>query len=298
MPLADEPLGAPDVYGGDRLFAYLRLDGAHDAAVAAVEAAGFHRGALPARRPRRHRRADDHLGARHRLLRRACCGINPFDQPNVAGRQGLLVRGAGRLRQDRRRWSRSPPATCPRRSRGAERGRSFLVIQAYVTPTADNEAALQEVRRQLRDALARRDPDGLRPALPALHGPAAQGRLAAGIYLQVLAGSSSDAAIPGRAYGFRTVIEAQSRGDAQALRGDGPARGPRRSRRRRRDGARRAREPRDGSEPAARRVPHAPRARLVRRRHLRRPRRPGRPQAGAGALQPLPAPPAAGRLRR
>ena len=30
VPLADEPLGPPEVYGADRLFAYLRVDGAHD----------------------------------------------------------------------------------------------------------------------------------------------------------------------------------------------------------------------------------------------------------------------------
>ena len=42
-----------------------------------------------------------------------------------------------------------------------------------------------------------------------------------GIYLQVVAGKDSDAEIPGRPYGFRTVIEAQSRGDAQALRATG-----------------------------------------------------------------------------
>src|SRR6478735_5748689 len=32
VPLADEPIGPPEVYGGDRVFAYLRLDGSHDAA--------------------------------------------------------------------------------------------------------------------------------------------------------------------------------------------------------------------------------------------------------------------------
>src|SRR5207245_3150872 len=44
IPVDREPVGAPAVYGNDRVFAYLRLNGdqdiGHDAAVAALEAAG------------------------------------------------------------------------------------------------------------------------------------------------------------------------------------------------------------------------------------------------------------------
>src|SRR5205823_9483225 len=44
VPLDGEPVGAPAVYGSDRLFAYLRLaadqDSEHEQAVAALEAAG------------------------------------------------------------------------------------------------------------------------------------------------------------------------------------------------------------------------------------------------------------------
>ena len=51
--------------------------------------------------------------------------------------------------------------------------------------------------------------------------PAAQGRLAAGHLPAGAGGLGLRRAIPGRPYGFRTVIEAQSRGDAQALRATG-----------------------------------------------------------------------------
>ena len=91
VPLADEPIGAPDVYGGDRLFAYLRLDGSHDAAVAAIEAAGFH--------VVRCELADlDDIGAQMITweLATAYCGallhINPFDQPNVQAAKDYVVR--------------------------------------------------------------------------------------------------------------------------------------------------------------------------------------------------------------
>ncbi|HEY5091235.1 MAG TPA: bifunctional transaldolase/phosoglucose isomerase, partial [Polyangia bacterium] len=86
IPVDREPLGAPEVYGADRLFAYLRLDGApdaaQDAAVDALEKAGqpVVRIAL----------ADRHdLG--QELFRweiavavaGAIIGIDPFNQPDV-----------------------------------------------------------------------------------------------------------------------------------------------------------------------------------------------------------------------
>ncbi len=84
LSVVGEPVGAPDVYGDDRLFVYLRLDDddSYDAEVAALEAAGH-----PVVRLRLRNLYD--LGgqfflwematavANHRLV------INPFDQPNV-----------------------------------------------------------------------------------------------------------------------------------------------------------------------------------------------------------------------
>jgi hypothetical protein len=104
---------------------------------------------------------------------------------------------------------------------GAERGRSFLVIQAYVTPSGEHEGILQGLRRELRDRLGVATQLGFGPRYLHSTGQLHKGGSRQGIYLQVLAGSDSDAEIPGRPYGFRTVIEAQSRGDAQALRATG-----------------------------------------------------------------------------
>src|SRR3954451_21951801 len=81
-----EPLGAPDAYGADRLFAYLRLEGEADAeqdrAIDALEAAGrpVVRIALPAR---------EDLGGQFfqwefaTAVAGAVIGIGPFDQPDV-----------------------------------------------------------------------------------------------------------------------------------------------------------------------------------------------------------------------
>lgn len=219
VPLADEPIGPPGVYGSDRLFTYLRVDGSHDAAVAAIEGSGFH--------VERCQLADlNDIGAQMITweLATAYCGallhINPFDQPNVQAAKDYVVAAlAGYVATGE--LESVAAGDLSEALRGAERGRSFLVIQAYITPTAANEAALQEVRGQLRDALGVATQLGFGPRYLHSTGQLHKGGSRQGIYLQVLAGSSSDAEIPGRPYGFRTVIEAQSRGDAQALRATG-----------------------------------------------------------------------------
>jgi transaldolase / glucose-6-phosphate isomerase len=86
IPVAGEPLGPPEVYGDDRLFAYLRLDGhvdtAQDQAVAALEAAG---------QPVVRIEIADRYQIGQEFFRWEIAtavaglniGINPFDQPDV-----------------------------------------------------------------------------------------------------------------------------------------------------------------------------------------------------------------------
>src|SRR6202035_1724596 len=86
IPLDGEPLGAPAVYGADRVFAYLRLgsdqDPEHEQAVAALEQAG---------QPVVRITVSDKLQLGQEFFRwematavaGAILGINPFDQPDV-----------------------------------------------------------------------------------------------------------------------------------------------------------------------------------------------------------------------
>jgi glucose-6-phosphate isomerase len=219
VPLADERLGVPEAYGDDRLFAYLRRDGTHDDSMEALEQAGFpvHRCKLAG--------LDGIAGQMVTWeLATAYCGallgINPFDQPNVQAAKDYVVAAldgytkTGKL-DDVDAGDLSAALA------GATRGRSFLVIQAYVTPDGHIEGVLQGLRAELRDRLGVATQLGFGPRYLHSTGQLHKGGSRQGIYLQVLSGSDSDVEIPGRPYGFRTVIEAQSRGDAQALRATG-----------------------------------------------------------------------------
>ena len=217
VPLADEPIGAP---GGLRRRPGLR------------PRAGRRHARRRDRRPRRRRhprrgarrrvaggarRADADVGARDRLLR-----------PRARHRP---LRPAER-RRPRRCWratcwpatSRTgelPPvgatATSARRSRAAERGRSYVAIQAFVTPTRRHRGApAGGPRGSIRDALRRRDPMGFGPrylhSTGQLHkGGSPTGRLPAGAGRP----SSDDLPIPGRPYGFRDADRRAGRGDAR-----------------------------------------------------------------------------------
>src|SRR5204862_3892565 len=86
IPVDREPVGAPAVYGNDRLFAYMRLagdqDGEHEQAVAAREAAG---------QPVVRIIVSDKMQLGQEFFRwematavaGSILGINPFDQPDV-----------------------------------------------------------------------------------------------------------------------------------------------------------------------------------------------------------------------
>ncbi|RTM14370.1 MAG: bifunctional transaldolase/phosoglucose isomerase, partial [Bradyrhizobiaceae bacterium] len=86
IPIEGEPLGDPSVYGNDRFFIDIRIEGeadaAHDSKLAAIEAAGH-----PV--VRIVMKSVDHLGQEFFRFEMATAvagsilGINPFDQPDV-----------------------------------------------------------------------------------------------------------------------------------------------------------------------------------------------------------------------
>ncbi len=239
-PVAQETVGDPTVYGDDRLFVYLELDGQtqREDAVAALAAAGH---------PVVRLRLPDisWVGAEFyrwemaTAVAGAILGINPFDEPNVkeskdntraaldqyvaAGRlpeetpryvaDGLVFYGAGDVGTD---W-----AEALRAHLRSVRPGDYVALMAYLDSTGPYEAALQAIRLTVRDRLKVATTLGYGPRFLHSTGQLHKGGPNRGVFIQITADAATDRAIPGQPYSFGTLIAAQALGDLQSLRAHG-----------------------------------------------------------------------------
>jgi hypothetical protein len=203
------------VYGDDRVFAHLRADGTHDAAVAALAAAGQPVVTLDVAAPQA-------LGGQMLLWELATAyagrvlGINPFDQPNVEAAK-VLAREALAAYEREGRLTEPETTGVAAALAAVQPGRSYVAIQAFVTPSPANEEALQAVRHRIRDARRVATSMGFGPRYLHSTGQLHKGGPPTGVFIQVVADEPDDLPIPGRSYGFRALIDAQANGDAAAL---------------------------------------------------------------------------------
>jgi transaldolase/glucose-6-phosphate isomerase len=224
IPVDREPLGAPEMYGGDRQFAYLRLtsvpDRAQDDAVGALERSG---------RPVVRIDVPDayHLGAEFfrwevaTAVAGAILGVNPFDQPDVEASK-VATRAltehyekAGALRAE------SPlPVGDPTLAAMIEPGDYFAVL-AYVPMNAAHEAELQAMRLAVRDKFRVATCVGFGPRYLHSTGQAYKGGPNSGVFVQITCDDADDLAVPGQRYSFGVVKTAQALGDFPVLREHG-----------------------------------------------------------------------------
>ncbi|MBI2910967.1 MAG: glucose-6-phosphate isomerase, partial [Chloroflexi bacterium] len=219
VPIAGEPLLAPDHYGDDRFFVYLRLAGddnaATDAASGQMASAG-----QPLLRLELRDRYD--LGAEFfrwefaTAVAGSMLGIHPFDQPNVQEAKDLT----GRLLADYRTSGRLPSATA-----GGDLGEllsaaapgSYLAILAYLQPGVVVEQEIAALRRRASERYRVATTFGYGPRYLHSTGQLHKGGPASGLFLLLTAPHSEDAAIPQQDYAFGLLSDAQALGDAQAL---------------------------------------------------------------------------------
>ena len=232
VPVVGEPLGSPDVYGDDRLFVYLRLDGddTYDEGVQALEGAG-----QPVVRLRLRDLYD--LGEQFFLWEMATAvagyrlGINPFDQPNVEAakvltRQAVAAYGeTGALPEDEP--ARLSAAALAEFLAQAQDG-DYVALQAYVQPTAETDAALLALRTKIRDRLKLATTVGYGPRFLHSTGQLHKGDRGNGLFIQFTSDPLRDVAIPDEAgkpdssgMTFGLLKMAQALGDKQALRDAG-----------------------------------------------------------------------------
>lgn len=244
LPVDGEPVGAPEAYGPDRIFAYLRLQGDDDldAPVAALAAAGH-----PVARLDLEDLYD--LGGQFLLWEIATAlagyalGINPFDQPDVEAAKALArsmteayLRNGGLPAAEPAltEWGVSVfGKTGAATLAGALRGllstaaghtpRPYVAVQAYLRPSADVDAALARLRLALRDRLHLATTVGYGPRFLHSTGQLHKGDGGHGLFLQLTADSDRDTDIPDGAAGdassmtFGVLVAAQAQGDGQAL---------------------------------------------------------------------------------
>ena len=248
IPVDRENPGSPAVYGKDRVFAYLRLesapDAAQDQAVDALERAGQPVIRISVGEPY-------NLGEEFfrweiaTAVAGSILGINPFNQPDVeaskiatrkltdeyeqtghlAPESPILEADGIKLFADERNGADlSGHAGGDRSLSGylkAHLGRlsagDYFALLGYIEMNDAHESALQSIRHTVRDARRVATCLGFGPRFLHSTGQAYKGGPNSGVFLQITCDDAVDLPVPGQTYTFGVVKAAQARGDFQVL---------------------------------------------------------------------------------
>ena len=248
IPVDGEELAAPEVYGNDRVFAYIHTEHATDvkqeAKVAALETAGH---AVV-----RIAMGDTYdLGAEFfrweiaTAVAGSIIGINAFNQPDVEAskivtrnltaeyeKTGSLpverpvVEDKGvRLFSDEKNAADLAKAADGDKSLSAylkaHLGRigagDYFAVLGYIQMNAEHQKALQAIRHRVRDQKPVATCLGFGPRFLHSTGQAYKGGPNSGVFLQITCDDAADLPVPGQKYTFGVVKAAQARGDFQVL---------------------------------------------------------------------------------
>jgi transaldolase / glucose-6-phosphate isomerase len=248
VPVDREALGAPEVYGNDRVFIHLRL--ADEPDTAQVQK-------LEALRSAGHPVVEIELADTYDLgqeffrweIATAVAGsilkINPFNQPDVEAskivtrqlteayeKSGKLPEetplfddGAIKLFTDERNAANLNKLAGNDRSLvGFLRAHlsqfnagDYMALLAYIEMNSAHEESLQVIRHAVRDRKHVATCLGFGPRFLHSTGQAYKGGPNSGVFLQITCDDANDLAVPGQKYTFGIVKAAQARGDFQVL---------------------------------------------------------------------------------
>ena len=248
IPVDREQVGEPEVYGKDRLFVYLRLETAPDAAqdtkVTALENSG---------QPVVRISLGDTYDLGQEFFRweiatavaGSIIGINPFNQPDVEASK-IATRNltseyekTGALPEERpltdrdgiKLFTDTKNAEALAKAAGNDQSLvgflrahlnrvetgDYFALLAYVQMNGANEDKLQAIRHMLRDSKRVATCLGFGPRFLHSTGQAYKGGPDSGVFLQITCDDAVDLPIPGQRYTFGIVKAAQARGDFQVL---------------------------------------------------------------------------------
>jgi transaldolase / glucose-6-phosphate isomerase len=248
IPVDREALGAPEVYGNDRVFIHLRLADEPDTA---------QKQKLDALRNAGHPVVEIELADTYDLgqeffrweIATAVAGsilkINPFNQPDVEAskivtrqlteayeKSGKLPEespifddGSIKLFTDERNAANlNKLAGTDRSLTGFLRAHlsqfnpgDYMALLAYIEMNGAHEESLQAMRHAVRDRKHVATCLGFGPRFLHSTGQAYKGGPNTGVFLQITCDDANDLPVPGQKYTFGTVKAAQARGDFQVL---------------------------------------------------------------------------------
>ena len=243
IPIAGEMLGAPGVYGNDRLFVHIGVGAPAadtDSKLRALEAAGH---------PVVRRRLNDLLDVGEEFylwemataVAGAIIGINSFDQPNVQESKDntkhfleVYKKNGSLPDQELGSEGRGLKAYCDAETI-AELGSGvsiegfvtahlsrahasdYIAMLDYIMETPEHEDLIQAIRTHLRDALHVATTTGYGPRFLHSTGQLHKGGPASGVFIQVTADNVVDVPLPNEAFTFSVLKQAQALGDFQSL---------------------------------------------------------------------------------
>jgi transaldolase/glucose-6-phosphate isomerase len=226
VPVAGEPVGEPGVYGEDRLFVLLTLEGEEttdlEEKFRALEEAGH-----PTVRIRMADRAG--LGAeffRWEVATAAAgsiLGVHPFNQPDVELAKRLareaMAEGGGTAEQAPPLGLGEPAAVHDALDSflGSARAGDYICLQAWLAGTPEVSFALERLRLLLRAAGKLATTVGFGPRFLHSTGQLHKGGPGNGLFIQLLDDSRTDLPVPEEEYSFGDLMRAQALGDARAL---------------------------------------------------------------------------------
>ena len=247
IPVDRETIGATEVYGTDRVFAYLRLESApdadQDAKVAILEKAGH-----PVVRISLADTYD--LGQEFfrweiaTAVAGSVIGINAFNQPDVEAskiatrnltseyektgtlpaEKPVLEDKGVKLFTDEKNAGALAKAAASNSLIGylkAHLGRlqpgDYFALLGYIQMNDPHQQLLQAIRHAVRDKKHVATCLGFGPRFLHSTGQAYKGGPNTGVFLQLTCDDANDLPVPGQKYTFGTVKAAQARGDFQVL---------------------------------------------------------------------------------
>jgi glucose-6-phosphate isomerase/transaldolase/glucose-6-phosphate isomerase len=225
LPVADEPIGPPDAYGDDRLFAYLRNaddpDEELDAKMDALAKAG-----QPVLTLSVHGATD--LGRIFFFAEFAVAvggwaiGINPFDQPNVQEAKDNTDKVLDGFRTEGHLPEVTDADHDALRALLSDAGPPhYVAVLGYLEPSARFDRAVVKLREALRAKTGAAVTFGYGPRFQHSTGQMHKGGPPVGRFLQLVHDQGDDVDIPGEEYSFRTLKHAAATGDLQTLRDHG-----------------------------------------------------------------------------